>query len=301
MRDFRPTRDIRRFARRRIKNPARRRLIPATLTHLPESVRFCLPDFLMIGAQKAGTTTLYTRLCSHPQVLPALWKEVHFYDRAFSRGLRWYSTHFPRESRRSSLEARCGRKVLTGEATTSYLFDPYVPARVASTLPDTRAIILVRDPVERAIPAYWHNVRMGRETAPLNDALRSDLRRAQDGYWADRAPGFWADRNPASHYAYVARGAYASQVARWIEALGRERILVLESESLRDGHSGTAEVLAFLGLAPNPAIEGSPDRNIRRPGYEAPIDSALDVEMRAFFAPDRRELEAMIERELPWL
>src|SRR5215208_8528317 len=111
-----------------------------------------LPDFLILGAQKAGTTALYAYLRWHPQITGPSFKEVSFFDRHYARGERWYRAHLP--MRRSSI---------VGEASPSYLFHPLAPERVAQMLPNARLVALLRNPVDRAFSHYQHEVALGRE------------------------------------------------------------------------------------------------------------------------------------------
>src|SRR5687768_13237463 len=98
-----------------------------------------LPDFLIIGAQRGGTTSLYRYLTEHPEIDPAVRKEIHFFSRHHEQGLDWYRAHFPRRDESS----------LVGEASPNYLVHPDVPARVAAALPRVKLIALLRNPVDR--------------------------------------------------------------------------------------------------------------------------------------------------------
>src|SRR5215204_4694713 len=100
-----------------------------------------LPDFLILGAQKAGTTALYAYLRRHPAILGPSWKEVSFFDRHWSRGAPWYRGQFP-----NLLRVRAARRrgaVRVGEASPSYLFHPLAPERVRATVPDARLIVIL--------------------------------------------------------------------------------------------------------------------------------------------------------------
>ena len=113
-----------------------------------------LPRYLIIGAQKSGTTTLYEYLNQHPAVARSFIQEVHFFDLNFARGLEWYRAHFPTYLRREYVRSRRRMELITGEASAYYLFHPLVCARVRETLPDVRLIVVLRDPVERAWAHY---------------------------------------------------------------------------------------------------------------------------------------------------
>ena len=132
-----------------------------------------LPDFVIIGAQKAGTTSLWRYLVEHPQIVGPTEKEIHFFDARFDRGARWYRARFPL---RASL--RRGAR-LTFEASPYYLAHPFVPARVRAMLPDAKLVVLLRDPVERAWSHYRDNVArirvrvvLGRRSQPRTNACQ---------------------------------------------------------------------------------------------------------------------------------
>jgi hypothetical protein len=123
-----------------------------------------LPDFLVIGAQKAGTTALYAYLRWHPSIAGPFWKEVSFFDRHWARGEAWYRGQFP---------LRSSGKVV-GEASPSYVFHPLAPKRVFSLVPEVKLIVLLREPGDRAYSQYQHAVALGRETLSFEDALAAE-------------------------------------------------------------------------------------------------------------------------------
>ena len=128
-----------------------------------------LPDFLVIGAQKAGTTALYAYLRWHPSIAGPFWKEVSFFDRHWARGEAWYRGQFPLRS--------SGK--LVGEASPSYVFHPLAPERVFSLVPDVKLVVLLREPGDRAYSQYQHAVALGRETLSFEDALAAEDERVR--------------------------------------------------------------------------------------------------------------------------
>jgi hypothetical protein len=140
----------------------------------------CLPDFLIIGAQKSGTTSLYRWLERHANVVTGPWKECSFFD-AERRTTAGYRACFPLRRTRRQVEVATGGPVRVGEATPYYLFQPDVPRRVAALLPDARLIALLRDPVERAYSHYRHNVALGIETLSFEDAIDAEPERTGRG------------------------------------------------------------------------------------------------------------------------
>jgi Sulfotransferase domain len=245
-----------------------------------------LPDFLVIGAQKAGTTALYAYLHWHPGITGPSWKEVSFFDRHWWRGEAWYRGQFP---------LRSGRR-LVGEASPSYLFHPLAPERVRSLVPDAKLVALVRDPVDRAYSHYQHEVALGREPLSFADALAAEAERTRG-----EVERLVADPRAFSRawwdHTYAARGRYADQLERWLAAFPREQLLVVPSEDLGERPAEAyAAVLAFLGAAPH-ALPEFPRVFERQ--YE-PMRPETRASLAATFAEPNRRLEQLLGRSLGW-
>jgi hypothetical protein len=245
-----------------------------------------LPDFLILGAQKAGTTALYAYLRWHPRITGPAWKEVSFFDRHYARGLGWYRGQFPLR--------QAGR--IVGEASPGYLFHPLAPARVRETVPKARLIVLLRDPVDRALSHYHHEVALGREPLSFEDALDAEAGRTRgEEERLVREPGYfshaWWD------YTYVARGRYAEQLERWLDVFPREQLLVLASEELAGDTSGTyARVLEFLGAPPHDLDEYP---RVYRQEYGELRPETRRGLAETFAEPNRRLYE-LLGRDLGW-
>jgi len=254
-----------------------------------------LPDFLVIGAQKAGTTALYAYLVRHPAIVGPSWKEVSYFDRHYARGEAWYRGNFPTKLRHAVAARRSGARAIAGEASPSYLFHPSAPERVAALVPNARLIALVRNPIDRALSHYHHEVALGRESLSFEDALaqedermRGELERMRDPRYFSHA--WW-------NYTYASRGLYADQLERWLAVFPREQLLVVPSEDLLDRPAETyARVLEFLG-APGHELDAYPRIFTRE--Y-----SSMDAETRASlaerFAEPNARLYALLGRDLGW-
>jgi Sulfotransferase domain len=245
-----------------------------------------LPDFLILGAQKAGTTALYAYLRWHPQITGPSWKEVSYFDRHYGRGRRWYRGHFP---------ARSGER-LVGEASPGYLFHPLAPERVAETVPGAKLIALLRDPVDRALSHYHHEVALGREPLSFEDALDAEPERTRgEEEHLVREPGYWSA--PWWDHTYLARGRYAEQLERWLAVFRREQLLVLASEELAADPGRTyARVLEFLG-APRHELESYP-----RVYEQAYAEMRADTRRRLvnYFAEPNGRLYELLGRDFGW-
>jgi hypothetical protein len=232
-----------------------------------------LPSFLICGGQRCGTTSLYRALAEHPLVLKAvLHKGVHYFDTNYHRGFAWYRGHFP--LRRNDFHAF--------ESSPYYLYHPHAAARIARDLPRVKLIVLVRDPVERAYSQHAHELARGFETEP-DFARALELERAR---LAGQRERLLADPLAYSfshqHHGYRARGEYALYLNEMARHVGRDRILVVESERFFvDPKPVYDTVLDFLGL-PQLGYPEFEQHNARpRPSR---MDTAVRADLTAHFA-----------------
>lgn len=248
-----------------------------------------LPDFIIIGTQRGGTTSLYNYLSAHPKIAPARQKEVHYFSVNYEKGLDWYESFFPR--------TRGLRRRITGEASPYYIFHPHSPARVLEICPDVKLIALLREPVARAFSHYRHEVGLGEEPLAFEEAVaREDQRIAPDVERLALDP--MAEAHAHRHFSYIARGRYIEQLRNWTRYFPLERILVLRSEDLfSDPRKVFAETIRFLEL-PTHELEG-----YQRFNAAAEIDGLtphLRQTLGAYFRPFNEQLYGFLDRDLGW-
>ncbi len=255
------------------------------------------PDFVIVGAQRAGTTSLFHYLAAHPNVMPSIVKEVHFFDRqeCWERGLDWYLGHFPLEGslRRA---AGAGRwKIVTGEATPAYMFHEAAAERLREHVPDARLLAILRDPVERAF-SDWRRRQRHARGASLGFEEHTDralAALARSGGAGDD-PRTWRRGQGMSN---LTRGLYAPQLRRLARLFSRERILVLRHEDLGvDPEAVVREATDFLGLPPF----ALPHYEAHNATPAAVMDDAIRARLERFYAPANAELYAMLGRDLGW-
>lgn len=259
------------------------------------------PDFVIIGCQRGGTSSLYRYLAQHPDISPSLRKETEYFTARFPEGEAWYRAHFPLELRHR-IAALFGRRRLTFEATPDYLLDPRAPTRCHELLPDAKIVVLLREPGERAFSQFHHNVRLDLESEGFERAIAAEESRiASDIAEMEVNPG-----TPATafrRYSYLTRGDYAEQLERWFEQYPRDRFLILESEEFfSDPGRVLGEVLEFVG-----ARRWSPPEFRNYSYLERGVVGHEEVpaEMREMlddrFADSNKRLAALIDRDLTWL
>ena len=289
-----------------------------------------MPDFLVIGAGKAGTTSLFHALSRHPMVFPSPRKEPRFFcfdgPGAAPDGLRGFPLGYVRDPaayRRLFAGARPGQ--LAAEASTWYLTCPGAAARIRAAAPDARLIAILREPVARAYSHWLHCRREGAEPLSFEAALAAEPQRRAEGW--------------APHWHYLGQSDYAAGLAAYRAAFPADRLLVLLYDDLvRDLPAALRRVCVFLGIAPSSTPPAAPrlntggvprsvalQRRIERrrwraaPGGEPrstarlrllelasrlntrpapPMAEATRLALRDRFAPMVRQLEDMLDRDL---
>lgn len=260
-----------------------------------------LPDFLVIGTKRGGTTSMWNYLAQHPSVLPmfpsvrGLKSPAYFFE-SWDRGEAWYRSHFHTTAYRRLVERRVGGPVVTGESSPYYLYDPRIPQRVVDRVPGIKAIVLLRDPVNRAYSHFQERVGQGVEPLSFADALaaeRARLAGERERMAAD--PSYYSSAH--DWYSYRDRGIYLPQLQGWQAALAPEQLLVLRSEDLyQDQQAVLDHASDFLGI---------PRRS--RPSFRhhnhlpvEPMPEEVREELTTFYRPHNQQLYAHLGRDMEW-
>jgi len=249
-----------------------------------------LPDFLLIGTMKGGTTSLFRYLAQHPDVLPPFRKEIKYFDCNYFKGNAWYRAHFPLHTKFTD-----GSK-LTGEATPYYIFHPTAHERVASVLPQAKIIIILRNPIDRAYSHYQHMLRVGREPLSFEDAIAAESERL-----VGEAEKVAADPRYPTYkhlqYSYLARGDYLPQIQHWHARFATTQVLILQSENLYTKTTETMkETQAFLGLK----TWHPKDYGVFKEGAYEPMKPATREKLAEHFAPKNAALYEYLGRDFGW-
>lgn len=254
------------------------------------------PDFLILGAQRGGTTSLFRYLEQHPDVVASTRKELHYFDYQFTRGANWYRGHFPLHHQRKAHLASGRHVFLTGEATPYYLACPQAPRRAAATVPRARLIALLRNPIDRA----WSHYRMarwqGKETLSFEAAIDAEPARLAGEYEKLCADDAYYS---ASYHqqSYLTRGLYLRQIQAWLKHYPREQLLLLQSEDFyRDPAAVYARLCAFLGL---PAWQ-PPEFKKFNEQSDKPLPPALRARLRDHFLTPNAALATFLGRDMGW-
>ncbi len=261
----------------------RTKRVQVELSHLQRQLRAttdepdtgALPDFVVIGAAKSGTTFFYHLLSRHPHVQPAIVKEPHYFDMLFEEGTEWYRRCFTQPSWKD------GRMTITGEASPGYIWDPLAPERMAEVIPQARLIALLRNPVDRIYSDYYQKVKNGRETRTFEQVVQAIF------------------ENPLRRQ--LSKGIYVDYLQRWSEFFPREQMLVLKSEEFFERPAETLKVaLDFLDL-PDWEPEASDLGQKRNTGkYEQEMDPVIRQRLESYFEPYNQRLYDFLGVDFGW-
>jgi len=253
-----------------------------------------LPDFIIIGAQKSGTSSLYAYLAQHPQLLPSYKKEVHFFDGGlipnidnFEKGQAWYRAHFPF---RKNVSAHSR----TFEASPLYIFNPLTPRRIFDLVPKIKLIAVLRNPTERAISHYFHEKRKGRESMPIKEALQEEEKRLEpviDN--KDYKNDIFID------HSYKSRGLYKQQIERFLNYFPWEQILVLNSEEFFSEPDNTlTQVFEFVGVDTGFKVKDLKPCGVANNKSE--VDPDVYRYLNNYFLPHNQALYELVGKRCGW-
>ena len=239
-----------------------------------------VPNFIIIGCQRCGTTSLYTYLAQHPQILTPIKKEMDFFSWHFERGIDWYLAHFP--------PMPPGEQFLTGEASPSYFDSREAPERLYSLFPEAKLIVLLRNPVDRAISQFYRLTDLNWEARSLDRVISDEIERLNQN------PEYIIGEEPGN---YLARGRYIEFIKNWRTFFPREQLLILKSEDFYAGAATTVkQVLEFLDL---PEYQLSEYQNAN-PGSYQPVNKSIRDWLRDYFLPYNQQLEEYLSTNFNW-
>lgn len=252
------------------------------------------PQFLVIGAMKAGTTSLYHYISQHPQVLPSRKKEIHYFDGGqnpetdnYLKNYSWYKSHFP-------LKISLKPGMITGEASPRYLYDPRAPGRIAKVNHNMRLIVILRNPTERAISHYFHEKRQLREESSMLEALQNEESRMKQVMVEKEY-----NSSIFAHCSYKDRGLYGKQIKRYLEYFNREQLLILESQDFfTRPEENMRKVFQFLGVD---STYIPPHLEIKnKSANKTEVDPQVYLMLDRFFHQHNLELFQLIGKRFDW-
>jgi tetratricopeptide (TPR) repeat protein len=243
------------------------------------------PKFVIIGSMRCGTTSLYEYLTFHPQFVPAIKKEVKFFNFNFGAGKEWYLAHFPAIAE--------GKNYVTGEGSPDHLYYPEVAPRILELFPDMKLIVMLRNPIDRSISQYYHWRKVGAEFRSLQDAIADEI----DLIKEMAQPYFDGKIARKGGSGCLLESVYIYFLEKWMSIIPKEQFLILKSEDFYQNTPATLDqVFKFVGL-PNYQLTDYKT-------YNAGSYSNIKPEMRQLlvecFRPHNQRLEEFLGMKFDW-
>jgi hypothetical protein len=253
-----------------------------------------LPDFIIIGVEKGGTTSLYDYIITHPCVVPSKTKEVHYFDTNYL-GLWWYRSHFHSIFKKLWFKI-LKKKLITGEASPYYLFHPLSAKRIFKDLPKVKLIVILRNPIDRAFSHYQDNLKKNQEDYSFEDAIKNEKSRLK----GEKEKMIENPRYNSRNYwlfSYLSKGIYYEQLEQWFKIFPKKQFLILETNQLKSNYQEVLnEVFNFLDI---PTIEmGILDK--KNVGKYEKMNQKTRKSLEDYFSLPNSRLEEILDRNFAW-
>jgi hypothetical protein len=258
-----------------------------------------LPDFYIIGVQKSGTTSLYDCLCQHPGIINRLNKEIHFFNNSTRRkmGINFYKAYFSSKYNKHQIEKQIGYYPLECEATPFFLH-PWVPKFVYEVTPNAKLILIVRNPIDRALSHYYHNKTRGRENLSFADAINLEEERINNDL-----KGLMINPEHSANafitYSYCYRGYYDEQLKNWLNFFPLENIHIVNfTDFIYDEVNVCNQIFKFLNL---PSFEIPETKKSNSGKYtNRTIEVELYNQLFDKFYPHNQRFFEIINQDFGW-
>ena len=254
----------------------------------------CSPDFVVIGAEKCGTTSLFQYLSQHPEILSPIEKEIDFFDEEYKHGLNWYLAHFPALPVHAPTQpGALALHQVIGETSANCLYHNLAPARIFECFPKIQLVVLLRHPVDRTISRYNMMVRNGSETRTFEASIDHELRQIEKASTPDGIA--WAVLNRCRH---IGNSLYYYHLQRWLSYFPLKQLLVLPSEALfADPAQTLSELCRTLKIDSPPPNQTYAKYNA---GDYSAVSPAVRHRLNAFYQPYVGKLEALLSQSFAW-
>ena len=251
-----------------------------------------LPDFMIIGTARSGTTSLYYDICQHPCVLPAAYDELGYFDSNFHLGLNWYRSLFPTLFSKWLVKQK-KQFAITGEDTPFYIWDPIVAKRILKNLPKIKLIVLLRNPVDRAYSNYHLGVRSGTENLSFEDAIKLEIKRLEEINEESKS----SIEKYAIRRSYLAKGFYADQLKIWLEIFNLNQLLIISTEDLKSNPQKVInKIYNFLEIPDNHKLIPEKQKKAVYPEMKKETREFLID----FYKKNNTELFSLIGQKFDW-
>ncbi len=256
-----------------------------------------LPDFIIFGVSRSGTTSLYQYLSQHPNIEPSVVKELRFFDMYFDRGINWYRMNFPSKWQKFVFTKLKHKKFITGEASGAYLQNPHTPKRIHNLNPNMKLILLLRNPVDRAFSHYKRKIKNGSEKLSFEEVIEKEKSRINgEQEKMEKNEKYYS---PIYHsLAYITTGLYAIRLKHWLKYFSMKQILILENgEFLREPEKVYNQAIKFLDL---PEWKLSTYRKFSKQDLNIEMNPKTREKLLEYCKPFNEELYSLIGKRFDW-
>ena len=254
-----------------------------------------LPDFLVIGVGRGGTTSCFHYLSQHPSIIGSAYDEIGFFDENFHLGLNWYRSMFPTKFLKKKIVKKFG-KCLTYDVTPAYIRKPWVARRIKELFPEIKLIALLRNPVDKAYSHYHSSIKSGVQKPSFEEMVEEDIKTFQKFENTNSIIDDEYFRNYIEK-SELGRGLYAQQLKIWFELFDPKQILILTSEELStETNKAMNKIFQFLDL-PDYEI---PDTVKRSTANYTNMKMDTRKKLISFFSKYNQDLFKLLNREFDW-
>ena len=257
-----------------------------------------LPDFLILGVQKSGTTSIFDWLIQHPNIYSSTKKDIHYFDCNYTHKLSWYRSFFPLRFSRWFVNRILKQPFLTGEASTSYSFYHFRTAkRIKRMNPNMKLIMVVRNPIERTYSLYKHLIENGREKRTFENAIDQEEKTIGDEQEkVQRYPNYVGFNH--YYFSYKLRGRYYDQLKSFMDLFPNEQIKVISFEDFfSDPQQGCNELFDFLEV-PRHRLKRYSKLNISK--TKKRMKPETRKKLKDYFNKENEKLFKLIGKRFDW-
>ena len=267
-------------------------LLKRNIFALTGSIRV-LPDFLVIGAKRCGTTSLFYHLPEHPCISKSPYDNMGFFNDNFHLGINWYKSFFPTTFTRNKIKSKFG-DCITFDVTTTYMEEESTANNVCQTKPNMKIIVILRNPVDRAYSQYHLNVREKIEKRSFEDVIEENMNKL-DKESRERheiKPQFLAEKNN-----YLKKGLYAQQLRHWLKIFPRKNILIMSTEEFESNQQTIYnKIFEFLNIS---QFEIKNTEKMEKGNYTS-MESKTRNLLLDYFRSYNNELFKLIDKKFDW-
>ena len=246
-----------------------------------------LPDFIISGTVRSGTTSLYYNICEHPSVLPADYDEIGFFDSNYHLGINWYRSMFPTEKEMERVKKETNFAI-TGEDTPFYFWKKEAAERILKDIPNSKIIIIFRNPVDRTYSNYQLGIRKKTETLSFEDAIDEEMNFLEKHSFRESV-----DRRRS----YLSKGFYENQIKIWFNVFPREKIHILSTEDMQKNPEKTLlKIFQFL-VIPNYTLK-NPQK--QKSSEYKKMDEKTRKILLDFYKPHNEKFFQIIQERFDW-